>query len=214
MQVTLVNPGGSSPVGSGPSSVLNASGSINIGPLSINAGPAGGGSGGGNGIIFPYTPSISFGNKANYSEYELVHTNYAINAFTNSRPDPIVVDAPFYNQTVEEAQATARAILFLRTAMKMDFGGQNPTGNPPPILLFSAYGDYNLANVPVVVTGFTTSYTQEPDYVSFEINGKQTQLPTDMSLNITLMPQYSAAQQNNFSLSSFSSGTLYEQGYI
>jgi len=164
----------------------------------------------GGGIIFPYTPTITFGNKSNYSDYDLVHTNYAINAFVNSRPDNISISAPFYNQTKEEASYTANAILFLRTSMKMDFG-VNATGAPPPILRFSAYGPYNLQNVPVVISSFNTSYPPEPDYVD---DGNGNYFPTEMTLSIELIPQYSAQLQSEFSLKTFASGNAYSSGYI
>jgi hypothetical protein len=165
---------------------------------------------GGDQIIFPYTPTISFGTTANYSEYDLVHTNYAINAFTNSRPNNITVSAPFYNQTIEEAQNTVNTILFLRTNMKMDFGNGG-TGAPPPILNFSAYGTSNFNNVPVLLISFDTSYGQEVDYVN---DGNGNYVPTDMTINITLLPQYSAEKQRRFNLNSFENGAGYSEGYI
>jgi hypothetical protein len=165
---------------------------------------------GGGQIVFPYTPTISFGSTANYSEYELVHTNYAINAFTNSRPNNIIINAPFYNQTREEAINTVDTLLFLRSNLKMDFGN-NATGAPPPILTFSAYGEFNFNNVPVLLLNFDTSYANEIDYVN---DGRGNYIPTDMTVNITLLPQYSAEKQRAFSLDAFSNGIGYREGYI
>jgi len=161
-------------------------------------------------ISFPYTPTVSFGNTSSYSDYDLVHTNYSINAFSNSRPNNISIAAPFYNQTIDEAQQTSKIIRYLRTNMKMSFGTANGTGAPPPVLKLNAYGN-NLRDVPVVIISFDTSFSPEPDYVS---DGNGSYLPTDMTINIGLLPQYSATIQSNFDLNTFASGDGYKQGFI
>lgn len=166
-------------------------------------------------LVFPYTPTITFGNTATYSDYDLVHTNYPINAFANSRPSNINITAPYYNQTTQEAATTARHILFLRSNMKMDFGA-NGTGAPPPVLTVSGYGN-NLPSIKVVLVSFNTSFPPEPDYI---YDGQGSYFPTDMTITIDLLPQYSASLQggtsNNagFDFNTFISGEGYAGGFI
>lgn len=165
----------------------------------------------GGGIIFPYTPTISYSQNVNYSQYDLVHTNYAINSYVNSRLGNISITAPFINQTLEEATYTFGVIHFLRVVTKMIFGKQlSDAGTPPPVLEFSSYGDKMFSRIPVLVGSFSTVFPNDVDYVSFDsIN-----LPVTMDIQIELIPQYSAQKQNDFNINNFASGEFYRQGYI
>lgn len=172
-----------------------------------------------NGIVFPYTPVINYSHNVTYSEYDLMHTNYAINSFVNSRPGNISITAPFINQTEEEARYTFGVMHFLRIVTKMNFGNNssNP-GTPPPVLEFSAYGQSNFNRVPVLVGSFSTSYGNDVDYSSFRVNDfngqTEIRLPVKMEFNIDLIPQYSARKQNNFDFEKFAGGIGYKNGYI
>lgn len=172
-----------------------------------------------NGIIFPYTPTINYSHNVTYSQYDLIHTNYAINSFVNSRPGNINVTAIFINQTEEEARYTYGVLHFLRIVTKMNFGNNsNNPGTPPPVLEFSAYGESNFNRVPVLVGSFSTSYGNEVDYSSFSMNDSNGQteirLPVSMEFNIELIPQYSARKQNSFDFEKFAEGTGYRNGYF
>ncbi|MFW5895502.1 MAG: hypothetical protein ACOCT9_02040 [archaeon] len=168
------------------------------------------------GVVFPYTPVINYSHNVNYSEYELMHTNYAINSFVNSRPGNISITAQFVNQTVDEAKYTFGVIHFLRIVTKMNFGNNsNNPGTPPPVLEFSAYGTSNFNRVPVLVGSFSTSYGNDVDYSSFKIDDQtEIRLPIKMEFSIELMPQYSARKQNNFDFEKFAQGNSYKDGYI
>lgn len=164
-----------------------------------------------NGIIFPYTPNISVSHQVEYSTYELVHTNYQQHAYSKTRNPAIQIQAVFPSQTPEEAVYTVGVLHFLRVASKMNFGQSNNPGTPPPVLEFSGYGTYNFNRVPVLIGNFTLSYEDGVDYISFDNN---LQIPTIMSIAIDLLPQYSPARQNEFSIESFANGSLYAAGYI
>jgi hypothetical protein len=164
---------------------------------------------GGNIITFPYTPIINYQHQVEYSQYELIHTNYAIQSFVKSRPGNIQINAPFHHQTSDEARNTIGVISFLKTNTKMDFGG-NGTGTPPPLLEFSAYGPINFENVPVFLGSFSIVYPDDVDYITIS-NEK---LPVSMTINIDLIPHYSPKKQEQFSLSDFSDGKLYQKGYL
>jgi hypothetical protein len=51
------------------------------------------------------------------------------------------------------------------------YAGKNEyVGNPPPILKFSAYGDYVFKNIPVVVKSFSVTLPKEVDYISVDMD--------------------------------------------
>lgn len=180
------------------------------------------------GIVFPYTPVINSSMTTEYSQYDLVHSNYPMQSFVKHRPGNINVTAQFVNQTVDDAKYTAGVLHFLSVVMKMHFGTQDTNaGTPPPLLEFSAYGLTNFNRVPVFVSNFSTTYPDDVDYVSFNVStsgGRTAQqgaqasysinLPAIMSITIELLPHYPANTQNQFTLSSFASGGLYSLGFI
>lgn len=170
----------------------------------------------GRGIIFPYTPTVQAQTQVAYSKYDLVHTNSQPYAFQSSSPPGIQVTAQFIQQTEEEAQYLAGVLHFLRVVTKMNFGQGDPEkGTPPPVLNFSAYGDQNFKNVPVLVGSFTQSYPDDVDYIETEIEGKAAQFPVTFTIAIDLMVQYSPSSvRNNYSTSAFANGTLYSNGFI
>lgn len=176
------------------------------------------------GIVFPYTPVITSSMTTEYSQYDLIHSNYPIQSFVRHRPGNINVTAQFVNQTLEDSQYTAGVLHFLSVVMKMHFGTQDTNaGTPPPLLEFSAYGLTNFDRVPVFVSTFSTTYPDDVDYVSFNVNttGRTDEagsyninLPALMSITIELLPHYPANMQNTFDLNTFANGNLYSAGFI
>lgn len=165
-----------------------------------------------NGILFPYTPNISVSYQAEYSQYDLVHTNYQQNAFSRSRTPALQVTGQFISQTPEEVEYTLGVMHFLRVVSKMHFGTRDSdAGTPPPVLEFSAYGTQNFNRVPVVVSGFNFIYEDGIDYVE-AADGSQ--IPTIMIVAIDLLPQYSPSKQQQFNLTDFANGSLYTGGFI
>lgn len=167
----------------------------------------------GRGIVFPYTPTIISGVQVNYSKYELVHTNSQPYAFNNSSPPTIQVTGQFVQQTTEEAEYLAGVIHFLRVVTKMNFGTADgaTAGTPPPVLQFSAYGNTNYNNVPVLVGGYNLTWPDDVDYV--EINGNQ--YPTVMVISMDLIPHYNPSKvTSEFSMNAFKNGSLYSGGWI
>lgn len=168
-----------------------------------------------NGILFPYTPNISVSHQVEYSSYEVVHQNYQQNAYSKTRNPAIQVTGVFASQTPEEAEYTIGAMHFLRVASKMNFGaGSSNPGTPPPVLEFSAYGKYNFSRVPVLIGSFNFIYEDGVDYVSIGGGDSTLQIPTIMTIAIDLLPQFSPARQNQFSIEGFANGSLYSQGFI
>jgi len=122
------------------------------------------------GLVFPYTPTITLSHTATYSEQALTHQNYQFLAYTNSKVSDINVNGEFVVQDWVEARYWLAAVHFLRSVTKMYVGDNAYVGNPPPILKFSAYGDYVFKNVPVVVKSFSVTLNKDCDYISVDLS--------------------------------------------
>lgn len=167
------------------------------------------------GIIFPYTPVISVSHQVEYSQYELVHTNYQQNAYVKTRNPAIQITGMFASQTPEEAAYTVGVMHFLRVVSKMHFGlNDRDAGTPPPVLEFSAYGTHNFHRIPVLLGTFNFNYQDDVDYVEIVTAGQPTQIPSTMIIAMDLLPQYSPDMQTKFNLTEFSNGTGYKRGFL
>ncbi len=189
-----------------------------------------------NGVLFPYTPSVSTGNVAQYEPSSFIHSNYGYNAYVRSYPKPISILAEFTAQTDTEAMYLLAVLHFFRSVTKSYFGVNpyNKAGTPPPTLIFNYMGDYQFNNVPVVVKDFSYTYDATIDYVPVytgsigsEIvenkrislpsgsSGGYTWVPVHLSVSLELDTQYIPIDlRNNFDLDKFRSGKLINKGYI
>lgn len=120
-----------------------------------------------NGVIFPYTPNITTAYKANYSSYDLTHSNYRGYFYQNSYTDQINITAEFTAQSTADAAYVLAVIHFFRSVTKM-FYGQKDTerGSPPPLVFLSGLGDYQFNNHPCLVSSFNYVLPAEVDYIS------------------------------------------------
>jgi hypothetical protein len=120
------------------------------------------------GLIFPYTPSISIGSSVSYAEQTMTHSNYSFTSYQNSKVNEINVVGDFPVEDSDQGAYWLAVLHFLRSVTKMYTGntGDSNPGNPPPILNFSAYGDFVFKNVPVVVTSFSIQLGKDVDYIA------------------------------------------------
>lgn len=119
------------------------------------------------GLIFPYTPTITISHQANYADQTITHQNYQFVTYQFSKVSDIQIIGDFAVEDAAQAQYWLSAVHFLRSVTKMFTGEDAETaGNPPPILLFNAYGDYVFKNIPVVVKGFQVTLPKEVDYIT------------------------------------------------
>ncbi|OUV26866.1 MAG: hypothetical protein CBC57_01545 [Euryarchaeota archaeon TMED97] len=170
------------------------------------------------GIMFPIQPDITYSQSVAYTPYDLTHTNYTFQAYRNTPSPDIQMTCQFASVTDEEARYTYAVLHFLRSVSKMWFGanegnsGVEP-GTPPPVLLFSAFGQQQFSNIPVVVTQFSTTYDSNVDLKLIDGN---LQVPTMMNMFIGIAIQQNPDRQKNvYSTTDFVSGKLYgEQGFI
>ena len=119
-----------------------------------------------NGVIFPYTPTISTAYKANYDTYDLTHSNYRGYFYKNSYTDAVALKATFTAQSTADAAYVLAVIHFFRSVTKMFYGQDAQRGSPPPLVFLSGLGDYQFNNHPCVVSNFSYSLPAEVDYIS------------------------------------------------
>lgn len=196
---------------SDPSGKILAAGGIILAPLSTT-----------NGVIFPYTPTITFNHKANYESESLVHTNYDMPVYKNSTVNEIGVQAKFTANDWSEAQYVMAVIHFFRSATKMFYGQSAIAGTPPVVLRLDGHGKYLLNHLPVVCTGAEYSLPEEVDYVStvpYDRNGASaagsnpTMIPSVLQLNLSFRLLYPRNRlANEFGLEKFASGQLLQNG--
>ena len=119
------------------------------------------------GVIFPYTPSISVAYNATYDATELTHSNYNFYTYKNSNVESITLGCDFTAQDTFEANYLLAVIHFFRTATKMFYGqDQNPkNGTPPPLCYLSGLGAFQFDAHPLAITGFTYSLPTDVDYI-------------------------------------------------
>ena len=123
-----------------------------------------------NGVIFPYTPSISINHIATYSTASLTHSNYPAHFYNNSEVADINIAGEFTVQNSSDGQYLMAAVYFFRSATKMFFGQGDNVGNPPPIVFLDGYGSHYFPHVPCVVTNFTHTLPDDVDYIQVPIS--------------------------------------------
>lgn len=117
------------------------------------------------GVIFPYTPSISTVYTANYEQYDLVHSNYRGVYYKNSRVGDINIRGTFTAQDTAEAEYLLAVIHFFRSATKMFYGQDAERGTPPPVCLLNGLGQFQFSDHPVVISSFNYTTPNDVDYI-------------------------------------------------
>jgi hypothetical protein len=117
------------------------------------------------GVIFPYTPTISTSYKANYQTYDLTHSNYRGYFYQNSYVDAVNLTCMFTAQSTNEANYLLAVIQFFRSVTKMFYGQDAERGTPPPLVYLTGLGDYQFAEHPCVVNNFNYTLPADVDYI-------------------------------------------------
>lgn len=167
-----------------------------------------------NGIIFPYTPTISVSYSAAYTSNTVPHTNYSSVSYSGSTIENLTVTGTFTAETQDEGRYVLAVMHFLRTATKMYYGQDSNRGTPPPVLRFSAHGAHMFNSLPVVVANITLNMEDSTDYMNIQVtNSPQgssttTQVPMNNTFAVTLLPVYSRKRTLDFSLREYAKGNL------
>lgn len=177
------------------------------------------------GVVFPYTPQLSFSYKANYNPQGLTHSNYNAYYYERSEVDAVIIQADFTAQNIKEGQYMMAAIHFFKSCTKMFYGNSQLAGTPPPMVFLDGYGPAVLPHVPCVVTNFSHTMPQDVDYIKVPVGvnlqdtagnpiqtnnyGIPSRVPTSCQLSITLQPMYSKNNiARNFTLEQYAAGGL------
>lgn len=134
------------------------------------------------GVIFPYTPQITTAYRANYSTYDLTHSNYRGYFYQNSYVDEITINATFTAQDTSEANYLLAVITFFKSVTKMFYGQDAERGAPPPMVYLQGFGQFQYNLHPCVVSSFNYVLPTDVDYIrarSTNINGTNLLLRRD-----------------------------------
>lgn len=169
------------------------------------------------GIIFPYTPSISFGVKADYSEQKPLHSNFSLHFYQRSSVGEIAISGKFSVENSTDAKVYIATIHLLKALTRMRSGGAGggdpDSGAPPPVCRLDAYGPMMLKNIPVVITGFRIELPDNVDYFTSTASPHgQNSVPTLSTLAITCLPMYSRNEMQQFSVTGYINNEL--EGFI
>lgn len=171
------------------------------------------------GIIFPYTPSISYSYKAEYTTQTPIHTNFAQNFYKNSSLSEISISGKFTVENGSDAHTYLSTVLLIKSLMRMRSGGaltgDIDSGSTPPVCRLSAYGDAMISNVPVVIKDFRVELPDSVDYFSYNGFGDTNTVPTISTIQIVCLPMYSRTEMQQFSVDTFVKYAMYQgKGYL
>lgn len=171
------------------------------------------------GIVFPYTPQISYETSAAYANMNLMHTNFPVYSYKHSSVSAINLTAKFTVQNDKDAAVYLATVHLLRSLTKMSVGLEAGAGTPPPVCRLDAYGSYMINNVPVVVSSFRLDFPDNVDYYRITLSGFDTTqyagdiygfnfVPTSSQIVLNLLPMYSRNEQLKFRRDEFLEGKL------
>ena len=169
------------------------------------------------GIIFPYTPSISYEAKAEYATQSPLHSNFAINFYQRSSISPITISGKFSVENAKDAAVYIATKHLLMALTRMRSGGaaagDSDSGAPPPICRLDAYGEM-LRNVPIAITSVRIELPDSVDYFVTDNGFGLHSVPTMSTIAVTCLPMYSRDEMQKFSVSKYLNKGYDNKGYI
>lgn len=169
------------------------------------------------GIIFPFTPAISYNNQASYTSLAPTHSNFNNYFFKNAQTSAIQITGKFTCQNEYEGSLILAVQHLCRALTKMRWGDDIGAGTPPPVCRLMAYGNSMLNNVPVAVQSWKLDYPDNVDYIQVGDGIKDygvNFVPVMCTLSMELIPMYSRAEQLAYSVDKFANGRLADKGYL
>lgn len=167
------------------------------------------------GVVFPYTPTISITHKANYTATEgIVHSNFPFQAYKSSQIEDITIQGEFTVQNELEGHYWLAAMHFFRTATKMFYGQSVPAGFPPIVCQLSGYGTEILPNLPVVIKSYQLDLKDNVQYLTIpsltaEGIGTSQSVPVQCTMTVIVSPIYNRQQaRQQFDLVKYARGEL------
>ena len=167
------------------------------------------------GILFPYTPQISYDTQASYGNSNPLHSNYTQYFFKNSSVGAITISGKWTVQNEVEVKVWMSVVELSRLLTKMPFGSDKYAGSAPPVCRLNGYGDWIFNNIPVAITSFKFDLPDGVDYISVSSSGYgNTLVPTVSTLSYTLIPMYSRQEIRDFGVDKWIAGQLTGKGYL
>lgn len=119
------------------------------------------------GILFPYTPSITVNYAAHYDQYDVTHSNYKVFQYKNSSVEQLNITCDFTAQDTFEANYLLAVIHFFKSVTKMFYGQDSDParGSPPPLCYLFGLGAFQFDAHPLVVTSFNYTLPTDVDYI-------------------------------------------------
>lgn len=190
-----------------------------------------------NGVLFPYTPSITVQHGTQYNAENLTHSNYTYQFYQSSNTESISITATFACKNAADASYVVAAQHFFRTVTKMFYGQDAEAGLPPPVLRLEGHGEYQfgahkdqVGGVPIVINSFSVTLPEDVDYIStgapalpnnpanvgpgsnptaVASTNPITRVPIIQQFNITCTPLYSRNSiSKDFGFKKFAAGQL------
>ena len=173
-----------------------------------------------NGIVFPYTPQITYDVKADYGSVNPMHGNYTQYFYKNSSIGAVNITGKFTVQNEKDAGVYLATIHLLKALTKMRFGSDHDAGAPPPVCRLSAYG-FPINNVPIVIASFRIDMPETVDYFTLgktepNIEYYQASVPVSSSIALTCYPMYSRQELQDFSVTDWLDNmpSFRDKGYL
>lgn len=119
------------------------------------------------GVIFPYTPSISVSYSAKYEDISLIQSNYRLFQYSGSGVESVTLSCDFTAQDTYEANYLLAVIHFFRTATKMFYGQDSSpkAGTPPPLCYLYGLGEFQFNGHPLAVHAFNYNLPNNVHYI-------------------------------------------------
>jgi len=159
------------------------------------------------GIIFPYTPTISYDSKADYAAVNPTHSNYTQYFYKYSSVTDINIIGKFTVQNEADATILLQTIHLLKALTKMRTGNDINPGAPPPVCRLYGYGEQMLDETPIVIKSFRLELPEGVDY--FTVNKTfygQSSVPTSCTITLGCSVVYSRNEIQNFTVENWLKG--------
>ena len=167
------------------------------------------------GVLFPYTPAITFTQAVNYMDLQLVHSNTDYAAYTRTPSVTIGINAKFTVQNQTEGLYALACLHFFRTVSKSYFGklDGDKAGLPPPVLLLDGYGTYIFNQLRVILKNHSWTFDDSADGIVVKGPEGFARIPALFSVSCELVVvQTPQRMREEFSFDKFASGELMQSG--
>ena len=164
------------------------------------------------GIVFPYTPTITESQTAEYAQSQLVSSNQDYYAYKTTGSTKINITGELVVETQYDAEYMLAVRHFMTVLSKSHFGKKDTAkaGLPPPIMNLSGYGKYMYDHLPVIVAGYNFTFESDLDMIDVvDGQGYVTKVPKKLTLVLDLTVQNTPRRlREEFNLDEFRTGEL------